>query len=100
MLKELVQAKSWIASALVDSLRPAPGHDASVDLILCIADHFEPKGGGADAKTAIERCRRFARDYPDTVGAFRDSDGASPRHSFFYPEEEYEERLMEPIAEL
>src|SRR5262245_39848920 len=66
--------------------RPQPGQD--IHVLLCIADHFEPKGGRASPELANSRVERWVRDYPRQFGGFRDSDGRTPRHTFFYPIEE------------
>jgi len=77
---------------------PKPGEP--VHLILCLADHFEPKLGGASPAQAQERVNRWCKEYPLLFDPFRDSDGKPPRHSFFYPVEEYEPHLLDPLASL
>src|SRR4051794_26965443 len=47
----------------------------AVHLLLCIADHFEPKLGGAPPERARERVDRWVEDYPRLLGDFRDADG-------------------------
>src|SRR6202042_3079894 len=42
----------------------------------------------------------WGRDYPKMLGEFRDSDGRPPRHTFFYPMEQYVESDLEILAEL
>src|SRR5271157_980687 len=77
---------------------PRPGDP--IHLILCIADHFEPGHGGASAAQARERVERWVRDYPGLFGEFRDSDGRPPRHTFFYPLEQYDPEHLDALAEL
>jgi hypothetical protein len=48
---------------------------------------------------ARARVARWRAEYP-RFARFRDADGRSPRHSFFYPGEQYDPGLLEPIAEL
>ena len=57
--------------------------------------------------TATHRCKSRAnesntgsKDYPRNLGDFGDSDGRAPRHSFFYPLEEYEAEFLDALAEL
>lgn len=71
-----------------------------VHLLLCIADHYEPKLGSAPPKVAEGRVERWVRDYPRLFGDFRDSDGRPPRHTFFYPAEEYEPEYLDALAGL
>ena len=71
-----------------------------VELLLCVADHYEPKLGGAPPPTAAARVRRWVDEYPKQFADFCDSDGRTPRHSFFYPAEEYEPEYLDALAEL
>ncbi len=77
--------------------RPATG---PVHMLLCVADHFEPQWGGADAELAAERVEHWTRDYPRLFGEFRDADGRPPRHSFFFPLEEYDPDHIDALADL
>jgi hypothetical protein len=71
-----------------------------IHLLLCVADHYEPKWGGASPEQARARVDRWVRDYPRLFGEFRDSDGRPPRHTFFYPLEEYEPEHLDDLAAL
>jgi hypothetical protein len=74
--------------------------DEPVHLILCLADHFEPKWGNASPEVARQRVENWVRDYPRQFGAFRDSDGRPPRHTFFFPLEEYEPEHLDALGHL
>lgn len=78
----------------------APGPNEEVHLLLCIADHFEPSAGGASEQVAQQRLERWLHDYPRQLGRFRDSDGRPPRHTFFYPIDEYEPAHVKALADL
>ncbi len=71
-----------------------------VHVLLCVADHYEPKVGRPSDTVARSRVERWVRDYPRQFGGFRDSDGYAPRHSFFYPPEEYEAEYLDALADL
>ena len=77
---------------------PAPGEE--IHVLICIADHFEPKGGMAPPEKAGARVDRWVREYPRLFAGFRDSDGRPPRHTFFYPQEEYEPAYLDALADL
>lgn len=84
----------WLRQALIPA-RPGPLH-----LFLCIADHFEPSWGGADPSTADRRVQAWTGQYPSLFSGFRDSDGRSPRHSFFYPFDQYRASEVDALAAL
>ena len=91
----------WLATYLASVGRrgaPAPGRP--VHLLLCVADHFEPMLGGAPPPHQRARVRRWVTDYPRLFGRFRDSDGRPPRHSFFYPVEDYQAGHIDALGDL
>ncbi len=91
----------WLVPYLLQtSRRRLPGPDQEVHLLLGIADHYEPKWNNASPAVAQARLERWVRDYPRQLGGFRDSDGRPPRHTFFYPLEEYEPAHVEALAQL
>jgi hypothetical protein len=91
----------WLGSYLAQaSRRRPPRRGEPVHLLFCLADHYEPKGSGAPPALAWSRVERWRRDYPVLFGGFRDSDGRPPRHTFFYPAEEYEPAYLDALAEL
>lgn len=71
-----------------------------VHLLLCIADHFEPRRANASPACAQERVTHWVRQYPALFGGFRDSDGRPPRHTFFFPIEQYDATHLESLAGL
>jgi hypothetical protein len=91
----------WLVPYLLQARkRCPPGADEEIHLILCIADHFEPKAGGAAPDKAQARVDHWVCEYPRQFGQFRDSDGRPPRHTFFYPIEEYEPAYLDALGEL
>jgi hypothetical protein len=80
--------------------RRRPLRDRDIHLLICIADHYEPHNGGVSDEVAFARVDRWVREYPRLLGGFRDSDGRPPRHTFFYPVEQYNEAIVESIASL
>src|SRR5437762_8461979 len=65
-------------------------------LLFCFCDHFEPLWGGADAERGKKRVRAWRLGYPKLAQGFTDADGRPPRHSFFFPGEQYAPELLEP----
>jgi hypothetical protein len=77
---------------------PRPGEE--VHLLLCVADHYEPGEDRAPPDVARARVAHWLREYPRRLGDFRDSDGRPPRHTFFYPLEQYDPACVDLLAEL
>jgi hypothetical protein len=91
----------WLPAYIRErSRRRDPGPAEEVHLILCVADHFEPRGTNPTPEAAQELLQRWVRDYPRLFGPFRDSDGRPPRHTFFYPIDEYDPGDLEQVAKL
>ncbi len=91
----------WLPSYIANAGRrrdPTPGEE--VHVLICIADHYEPKYGGASSEQARARVGKWVEGYPRQFARFRDSDGRTPRHTFFYPAEEYEPELLDGLAGL
>ena len=51
-------------------------------------------------RMALERLRNWRTGYPVLNGRFRDASGRGPRHTFFYPVEQYQQEHLEILAEL
>lgn len=91
----------WLPGYLAQHRRWAvPAAGQPVHALICIGDHYEPKLGKPMASVASARVKRWVEEYPRQLGGFRDSDGRPPRHSFFYPEEEYEVGYLNDITDL
>jgi hypothetical protein len=89
----------WLLSYLVQVPRRLSRRSGPIHVLICIADHFEPMVGGASADVAQARVERWVRDYERMFGKYRDSDHRTPRHTFFYPIEEYDPRHVDILAE-
>jgi hypothetical protein len=91
----------WLPSyALTVSRRRRIRRGQPAHLLLCIADHYEPRHGANSPEVPDARVRRWVGEYPRLFGEFRDSDGRPPRHTFFYPIEQYEPAHVEALAGL
>jgi hypothetical protein len=60
-----------------------------VHIIFALVDHYEPYWNKASDGKALDRVRAWHEKLPAISCRFKDSGGAHPRHTFFYPEEEY-----------
>jgi hypothetical protein len=92
---------SWLLPAVLRGMGVGGRRKGEpVHLLLCVADHFEPKLNAPPPEVADSRVKRWVTDYPRLFGSFRDSDGRPPRHSFFFPQEEYEPEHLDALAQL
>lgn len=74
--------------------------DDTLHLMFCVADHFEPFFGKASFNMALERVLVWRDKLPQIAEKHIDSDAENYRHTFFFPIEQYDVRLMELIANL
>jgi hypothetical protein len=89
----------WLLNYAATPLRRRPRRPGeAAHVLLCLADHYEPKADNAPQELARQRVRNWAEQYPRRFGHFRDSDGRPPRHTFFYPPEEYEPQYLDDLT--
>jgi hypothetical protein len=69
-------------------------------LLFAFCDHYEPLWSDASRATGEARVQAWQEGYPKLVDGFRDADGLSPRHSFFYPGDQYHPHLLERLTSL
>ena len=97
------RADIWLPGylrALVDARRESARRRGPIDILLCIADHYEPLHGNVSAAVATQRVRAWLTEFPALASQFGDADGRPPQHTFFYPIEQYDARYLAPLAEL
>jgi hypothetical protein len=97
MSEQLRTLPLWLPSYLRQP--PARLPDGVKDVMLCVADHFEPLHR-ADKAEARRRMAAWKTEFPKNIAPFRDADGVRPRHTCFYPIEQYDPDLLDECAEL
>ena len=76
-----------------------------VHLMIAVADHFEPAIVPEDGQKRVSRSEQeqrlewWAGEYPKVADHWRDHDGRPLVHTYFYPAEQYDEGLLEIIAQ-
>ncbi len=88
----------WLPGYLRSVLRRPRHSGGTRHLLLCLADHYEPFQGGSDLESAREQVACWQEGLPRVQEGFRDSGGFSPRHTFFYPQEDYQSEIVDRIA--
>jgi hypothetical protein len=92
----------WIRGYGLHVLRNlrVPCTESPKHVLFSMCDHFEPLWGGAGAACGRDRVARWEREYPSLANEFRDADGRPPRHTFFYPGEQYSADYLAALARI
>ena len=70
-------------------------------LLFALCDHYEPFWPGTPDETrGVSRVKAWHDGYPKLAASYRDADGRPPRHSFFFPGEEYRPYFLDTLADL
>ena len=75
-------------------------HAGPKHLLVAVCDHYEPLWGDATEQKGTARVQRWLTHYPQLVQGLRDADGRPPRHSFFFPGEQYRPQYLDALAQL
>jgi hypothetical protein len=92
----------WVGGWLRDRARKAalPRIQGERHLLFAVCDHFEPLHGRAPHDVGLARVRAWRDALPALASRFRDANGRHPRHTFFFPGEEYDPAFIDPLAEI
>lgn len=80
--------------------RALPKTGSVVHVLFAVCDHFEPLWGHAGDAEGARRVSEWEHRYPELARDFRDADGRPPRHTFFFPGEQYRPAYLESLANL
>jgi hypothetical protein len=94
------EVSSQIATAARARLARSPREAGPRHLLFAFCDHYEPLWRTQDRALGAARVDRWLDGYPRMVAGFRDSEGFAPRHSFFFPGEEYAPEYLDKLAKL
>lgn len=90
----------WLPGYARHLTRKRPKVTGPRHLLFALCDHYEPLHGNVDEQRGNARVKAWREEYPRLVDRYRDADGRSPRHSFFFPGEEYRPYYLDSLAEL
>jgi len=93
----------WIVDYIKQQINPVSKKttkNVCKHVMFCFSDHYEPDWGAADFDLQKSRVDYWVDNYPKLASKFIDSDGVSPKHSFFVPEEEYIPDLLESVTSI
>jgi len=89
----------WLPGYLHSICRRPRRVDGTRHLLFCVADHFEPFRGGVPKSEALDTVRDWVARYTESVSGVRGADGRGPRHTFFYPGDEYDADVVDCLAD-
>jgi hypothetical protein len=101
--KKIAYSKKALPGATWSALGAAPR--GPVHLMIALADHFEPAIDPENGRTRVPRPEQerrlewWTREYPEVVDRWRDHDGRPLAHTYFYPAEQYDQGLVEMLAD-
>jgi hypothetical protein len=78
----------------------APQLTGTRHVLFAFCDHWEPLWGDAPDDVGVARVDAWRQRYPRLAAGFRDANGRPPRHSFFFPGEEYRPYFLDSLADL
>ena len=85
---------------LLPYLRQSIGSHGPVRRVfVAVADHFEPFHQ-SDHQGALRRMRCWREKFPQSIAGLHDSAGREPRHTFFYPVEQYARDVVDEVTAL
>ena len=90
----------WIVPYIKHKLKSEIITNKIKHIYVCVADHHEPYYGNAEQDVARKREELWLKEYRKAVSNHVDSDGNKPVHSYFYPEEEYDEWILDQIQSI
>jgi len=89
----------WITPYILNSFKKKKAFKPQ-HIYVCVADHYEPYFGGADKKTAHKLVDTWVKKYRDVASRHTDSVGNHPKHSYFYPIEEYDKYVIDELKKI
>ena len=90
----------WLPGYLASVWWRPRGVAGTRHLFFCVADHFEPLRGGGDPIAARRAVATWVEEYRRVFADCRDATGRPPRHTFFFPAEEYDRECLATLAVL
>jgi len=99
--KKVWQQKGWLKSYFLQRITGKIDYhildkiETPIDLIISIANHFEPNPTAVGLKTAIASVEEWCQELEDF--AVRDFDGHPFKHSYYFPAEQYNPELLFPL---
>lgn len=89
----------WLIDYIARKVEP-PVRGEPIHIMFAFVDHYEPGWGNPTYEKEVERVDEWCDRYPQLARNHKDADGYLPKHTFFFPEEEYREEHLEKLCKL
>ena len=90
--------EKWLWPLLARGKKEIP---ANYHVLFCVCDHFEPfHQSNGDIMVAQQRMDHWKNAFPRVCSAGMDSNGNPPVHSFFYPIEQYNDKVISTLSKI
>ena len=89
---------SYIKNVLTRKLLPRADNEKIV--YFSLVDHFEPYWRNDKKELAIKRVKSWSEKYEKLARKHKDSNNNSPKHTFFYPWDEYDEDCINELKKI
>ena len=90
----------WILPYITSRFNNSCNVDGKKHIYFCLADHYEPYYMNANMSTARNIVTEWIKNYRDVSIRHYDSFGNTPKHSYFYPIEEYDEVIINNLKSI
>lgn len=96
----------WIVPFIFQTLNPVRhlnkrrAKRGIVYVIFGVMDHFEPVSEGSSPDEERERMAAWLTAYPKAASRHRDSTGGCPKHTWFFPVENYRKEYLDQLSKL
>ena len=92
---------SYLKQTITQSIKNCNKSEEATHIMFCFVDHYEPQWKNPDnIELERQRVERWFEQYPKMAEQFKDADGCSPKHTFFYPEEEYRQEHLAKLSDM
>lgn len=91
----------WLPGYIKSVLQRPRNVEGPKHLMFCVADHFEPFGYRVPREETFRSFRSiWLKQYPASVKSYCDAEGTHPRHTFFFPQDQYDAEFVDMLGEL
>ena len=90
----------WMLSYIKECFNKVASTNKKKHIYFCLVDHYEPYYKKVTQATARNLVKDWLANYREIACKHQDSDGQHPKHSYFYPIEEYDETILDDLKDI